>query len=884
MSDHLFDLPFVQKAKTSSRTSKFGFGLWDLESGRSSRVSGTFGSGFGFGFEEGGRGRGRYRRDEENDTLLESGPADDVVAWASRRGCFGHSVASYARVNPTFRTYIPSHTLSNGGGVLFANSMTLDREFLSQYIHDVKAKKYDTLFVNEMISDVDYFAWYLDLDAKGHRPLTSEEKHRIVVCAQQVGKRFYTHQKGGTLDRGVPESAFRMVLLSREPTEEPYVDKETGKRGTYTDPDTGVTRHTYWKGGLHLVAPNINVTHEQAMVMCNAARVAAERELWFRGEERCIAENPWSDVFDLQVYRNGLRMPFSHKSVECPTCKPERTLVEEAHTKSRQVYTDVLEKERERGLDVEDAIQTAKNAEQDALRELMHSIRCEAGTGGSKYGLGAKIGSTSGSKRRGAGNRACSHPFCNRGKVPDNRPYTVQMAVSGNGSIDIAETARYQNSIERTVRNCTVRRVGLDHPSPMGWTRFDGCPPVEQHDFESVMGYVRNVRQSGKVPGASKRRKLPSYAERDGLGFSANQRTEKHGGKNTSRIAVEYSDEIRRDVIRGLFARYGGSDNRFRTCVPTRVYYRIEETARALTRPPSTRLRLFVNVKGEGSARCLNRKGGDHKSCAVYFIITPFTMVQRCPNSRKSLDRRHNGPCSSWGGGPPLRLTERESDILFGDILTTLKPRTKRGNTGTPGDADTTMVARNDLSAMLICEDESKGKDDGTLRRLSPSRTSGVSRQGHMLHSKEQDVSKGLFGVVTQTLNPLGIDQHVRGLDAAAAKGQSKDASRRCPDPESLMVFERSTSATGNERYTIRSTSSTGFGAASQVQNADSRQPPRIGSGMRPAPQDDEQSRGSRVSVPTLRGDGPTALRFSKTRKRHSKAREGNSSLKRQRG
>ena len=169
------------------------------------------------------------------------------------------------------------------------------------------------------------------------------------------------------------------------------------------------------KSGAHLIFPGIALDYEGMLRMAIGCRRAAEA----RFGPRLPPLNSWADVFDLGVYRSGLRMLFVDKAGECAQC------------------------------------------------------RSKGGGGGG----GAAPSSSSSSSP------SCADPGCRRGRVPTRRPYRpVAYLVGETGLTDDAMLSRLRRDWPFALSAASIRRPALRRPLPEP-PRFDGCgwfPTQEQ--------------------------------------------------------------------------------------------------------------------------------------------------------------------------------------------------------------------------------------------------------------------------------------------------------------------------------------------------------------------------------------------------------------------
>lgn len=130
-------------------------------------------------------------------------------------------------------------------------------------------------------------ALYFDLDFKGREVVEASTLVRIVQIIREVLRR----AGGAEYDR------VSSALIASSPSAREH-------DGTI-------------KTGVHIIFPNILLGLSSMQIINVASRDAVEAALGLRLPP-C---NSWTDVFDLSVYRGGLRMLYVDKPTPCPTCQ-----------------------------------------------------------------------------------------------------------------------------------------------------------------------------------------------------------------------------------------------------------------------------------------------------------------------------------------------------------------------------------------------------------------------------------------------------------------------------------------------------------------------------------------------------------------------------------
>jgi hypothetical protein len=165
-----------------------------------------------------------------------------------------------------------------------------------------------------------------------------------------------------------------------------------------------------WKTGLHLVLPDVVLTRSQMVRVAQAVRDATERKLG----PRQPPQNSWTDVFDLAVYRGGLRMLLVDKPEPCPRC------------------TGVTRPGPEGAPEAAPAAPASRKRQANRERP------------------------------------ACAEPNCRAGKVPSGRRYLpVACFRAPEYCLDTDAIKRLRSSPFTALRTFTIRRPRARLPSPM---------------------------------------------------------------------------------------------------------------------------------------------------------------------------------------------------------------------------------------------------------------------------------------------------------------------------------------------------------------------------------------------------------------------------------
>lgn len=195
--------------------------------------------------------------------------------------------------------------------------------------------------------------------------------------------------------------------------------------------------HNLVKSGVHVIFPEIILSYENLVRLNIACREAIETLVG----PRIPPENPWSDVFDISMYRTGLRMVFMDKNTPCESCKHGH-VVKERPQPLRDLHTKYIETGRT----------TTKTSQ-----VYLHS-RFEDTSVVSK-------------------SSSCGNPRCRNGYVGQNRPYRVRRCLDGLGHEDSFRMSRLRGSMYQAILECSIRAPRVRHERPHFFV-FPGCPQL----------------------------------------------------------------------------------------------------------------------------------------------------------------------------------------------------------------------------------------------------------------------------------------------------------------------------------------------------------------------------------------------------------------------
>tara|TARA_B110000046_G_C13017229_1_gene409363 strand:+ start:79 stop:1455 length:1377 start_codon:yes stop_codon:yes gene_type:complete len=212
-----------------------------------------------------------------------------------------------------------------------------------------------------------------------------------------------------------------------------------------------------------------------------------------------------------------------------------------------------------------------------------------------------------------------------KGRVRQNRPYSLVLMLNGNGFVDAQNTSLYVRCFVKALFLCSIRCV--NKVVTPGFVRIVGCPSFMP--LEAVRG-------------------------RSGAGGGYKQVTSLKGEKSRAldnQSVVEDPHVLTRVewIVRNVFRH------------PAYATLKVQR----VTFNPRTRVYTVRIKPGQlGANFCLN-KMADHTSSNIYFQILTSGAVQRCWCNKADSNGRQNGPCSAWISCP-RSLSTNDVHVLFG--------------------------------------------------------------------------------------------------------------------------------------------------------------------------------------------------------------------------
>lgn len=661
---------------------------------------------------------------------------DTSLGYARAKGCWAPSRSARREKKPIEEEPGPDHTIMGpGGGVLYLREKIHISNFLSLY-----TKERHPPTVSETLNGSPYFRTYVDLDFKGppgDTNVTLELKARLVAVCTQALRKFYSkfEEEGVRTDGHSGASIiFQAVCVSR-PTKFKALPTTTNNSRSGSTASSGgggggraavaaaaageeqndEDTNCIASDGVHIIWPRVILSVEQMVYVLTSMREAVREAFGERGPG-C---NAWDDVFDEQVYRNGLRMIGCCKSVSCPTCSEVR---EKADDELRNIvsaeYTTTFYKEMAAHGDRRKAVAAASNASTLAkeaflgrvlgqhqlmvagqkpemsrtlIREIMKRI---SGSGGGKAAAASAVVAAK-SKDTVRDRSECS--LCHgRGLIFDNCPYSVDFVMSGSGELDDQETMVLKKDALLALRRCSIRKPDFEACNPP-WSLYDGCtPPTTICGVAGGGGGRKRSRGGGGTTGG----KMTS-----GSGVGDQQEDRVHILAHDPRHIIIRSlihgydhrfKDVRLDKIEvgvSPFALYssggggnmllsvrrrklstgggggGGGINTSGSTMASAALRNEGSGGGGSGNNPRT-YAYFAHAAGPGSGSCLNlNRPHPHTNTKVYFAITPTFVAQRCMNASCKPDR-HAGPCRRWNSSPRITIPPAISAILFprGDV------------------------------------------------------------------------------------------------------------------------------------------------------------------------------------------------------------------------
>lgn len=531
----------------------------------------------GFGGGGGGGARGDEAVDDPEDM--------DFYEWIWKRKFQFTTVRDgpfYAEdgITPT-----PSHNDLFGGMLKIPDEVTETRiEFQAAL---VRALCRGDELIGLAENRTKFSAFYLDLDFVGPTEVRLEDIQAILV----VGNRLLRNKAFPQIAAGHEDLIQTVVCMS------PPKDLGDGRMKT----------------GVHVIYPNLVLQYE-SMVRINIAMREEVASAMGAREDPC---NAWEDVFDIGMYRTGLRMLYVDKPVPCDVCHPD--LPREIVSDTTQRMTRTFLSEIEAGTDVDAA---KKRAQAEA--------RVEVGKPTSVI-----LASHPQKRRRkevAEDTRRCRRG-CKNGKIGAKRPYRPVAMLDAWGSILYAYVP---GEISRqALKQVSIRRPTAFRENPP-FVPWDGCPEMPTRMHHAGCELVTSTNGVGIAQALAGRNPVLSKS------LIGSRR----------KIFVRREDP-RMAILQRLVRTY--APERFRELCVTNASTNADVTE------------YTVNVRGPGSRLCMNRRGGPHRRAIVFFSVTRSGIVQRCPN-RNDVDiktRRVSCVACHRFRGPLVRLAEDDAKVLF---------------------------------------------------------------------------------------------------------------------------------------------------------------------------------------------------------------------------
>lgn len=449
----------------------------------------------------------------------------------------------------------PSHNDLFGGMLLVPDD---DNEIQSAFAMEL-AKAVERKEILGLCENRTRFTrFYLDLDYEGPTTVLPDDVVRLVRNFLPVMELAFP-----SVPSHARATVFRSIICMSPP-------KRVGEQ------DQGV------KTGVHVIFPEIILGYENLVRLNIACRETIESLMG----QRLPPENPWSDVFDVSMYRTGLRMVFMDKNAPCPACK---------------------------------LCPSAKERPQP-LRDL-HERYAKTGkttTKGSRVHIQTRFDDITSTSHRSS---TCGHPRCRNGYIEQNRPYKIRRCLDGFGHEDTLRFSRLRANTYLCILECSIRapRVRQEQPA---FHEFVGCPQVPPDML--LAAFATRARDTRSIHVAR------VCAGGDPQMASAIQKESHHRTK----IFIQPNDpriHILRMVVRSYDVRFQGLEIRNVFLTEDQGLY-------------------FVNVMGPGDMACANRLHRHHRRSRVYFMVTPHYVVQKCTNRNPKAVNRAHGSCMRYTG------------------------------------------------------------------------------------------------------------------------------------------------------------------------------------------------------------------------------------------
>ncbi len=190
-------------------------------------------------------------------------------------------------------------TSYSGGNYRLQTKSDLE-EFISLYEHSIITNDHFH-YLNERTNprafdQTETCRFYMDLDMKLDNKMSEEEEHEMINILTNALIVHVRHVIATNINCILPITNHLYLLKT---TQRPIVN---GK----------------WKIGFHPVFANIVTTN-----FCDA-RIFADIITQAFNRASLLGRTDWHDIIDMQVYGNGLRLPFVSKCSICPDCKRNR--------------------------------------------------------------------------------------------------------------------------------------------------------------------------------------------------------------------------------------------------------------------------------------------------------------------------------------------------------------------------------------------------------------------------------------------------------------------------------------------------------------------------------------------------------------------------------
>lgn len=529
-----------------------------------------------------------------------------ALDYARECGDWAASRAARRDLNPQDEEPGPEFTVMGpGGGVLYIRERSHLLKFLSMY-----ALERDPPAISETLNGCTFFRAYLDLDFKsapGAGQVDADFKRKLVRLCIRAIARFY------------PAGARADAICVSRPT----------KFSVSAD------RPTIASDGIHIIWPYIVVSIREMAYMVVAMKHAVASLMGER--DAGPLTNSWDGVFDMQVYRNGLRILGSCKRTPCSSCAKIRERGDDAvrEVASRAfgvAYYRAMAEDGDPARATRDAQQAADAAKAELIQRAVGEQRAAArgsAVGAAPHDISGGILASQGARtKRFVHSRGLSCGACHgSGQITDKCPYEIDFYMDADESVNEQETLKYKNSKIDAILITRIRQVGATECSPE-WVRPHDCAPV---DVQQPAG--------GRASAAkAKSSRMTGLVHRADARYAIVQQLVQSYDRRFARVRVDAMYLVHNEEL-GEFTtsrRVAGQDS----------------------------WAMHVHVSGPGSGTCMNLKRKDpHSTTKVYFVVFQDGLVQKCSNSSVKLDRIRN-PCRKFSG-PLVRLPIEVLDQLL---------------------------------------------------------------------------------------------------------------------------------------------------------------------------------------------------------------------------